>query len=140
VKSLVDFVADLEERDVQFRSLTEGIDITTPSGRSFFHVMASLAQMERELLAERTRAGLAAARRWGRVGGRKRRMTPAKVESARRDRSGAGAPSDSGLVGAQYEAAPSAARRRDLSGDGLRKNLPEGRSTLDRGGSFPGPP
>jgi DNA invertase Pin-like site-specific DNA recombinase len=46
--------------------------------------MASLAQMERELLAERTRAGLAAARRRGRLGGRKRRMTPGKVESARK--------------------------------------------------------
>ena len=43
---------------VQFRSLTDGIDTTTPAGRFFFHVMASLAQMERELLAERTRAGL----------------------------------------------------------------------------------
>jgi hypothetical protein len=47
-----------------------------PAGRFFFHNMASLAQMERELLAERTRAGLAAARRRARVGGRKRRMTP----------------------------------------------------------------
>jgi DNA invertase Pin-like site-specific DNA recombinase len=69
VKGLVDFVADLYERRIQFRSLTDGIDTTTPAGRFFFHVMASLAQMERELLAERTRAGLAAARRRGRVGG-----------------------------------------------------------------------
>jgi DNA invertase Pin-like site-specific DNA recombinase len=84
VKGLVDFVADLQERKVQFRSLTDGIDTTTPAGRFFFHIMASLAQMERELLAERTRAGLAAARRRGRVGGRKRRMTPRKVESARK--------------------------------------------------------
>jgi DNA invertase Pin-like site-specific DNA recombinase len=84
VKGLVDFVADLHQRKVQFRSLTDGIDTTTPAGRFFFHVMASLAQMERELLAERTRAGLAAARRRGRVGGRKRRMTPGKVESARK--------------------------------------------------------
>jgi DNA invertase Pin-like site-specific DNA recombinase len=83
VKGLVDFVADLHQRRVQFRSLTDGIDTTTPTGRFFFHVMASLAQMERELLAERTRAGLAAARRRGRIGGRKRRMTPGKVESAR---------------------------------------------------------
>src|SRR5271165_262378 len=75
--------ADLQGRRVQFRSPTDGIDTTTPAGRFFFHVMASLAQMERELLAERTRAGLAAARRRGRVGGRKRRMTPGKVESAR---------------------------------------------------------
>ena len=52
--------ADLQGRRVQFRSPTDGIDTTTPTGRFFFHVMASLAQMERELLAERTRAGLAA--------------------------------------------------------------------------------
>jgi DNA invertase Pin-like site-specific DNA recombinase len=84
VKGLVDFVADLQERKIQFRSLTDGIDTTTPAGRFFFHIMASLAQMERELLAERTRAGLAAARQRGRVGGRKRRMTPGKVESARK--------------------------------------------------------
>ncbi len=84
VKGLVDFVAELQGRGIQFRSLTDGIDTTTPAGRFFFHVMASLAQMERELLAERTRAGLAAARRRGRVGGRKRRMTPGKVESARK--------------------------------------------------------
>jgi DNA invertase Pin-like site-specific DNA recombinase len=84
VKGLVDFVADLQERKIQFRSLTDGIDTTTPAGRFFFHIMASLAQMERELLAERTRAGLAAARCRGRLGGRKRRMTSGKVESARK--------------------------------------------------------
>jgi len=84
VKGLVDFVADLQDRGVQFHSLTDGIDTTTPAGRFFFHVMASMAQMERELLAERTRAGLDAARRRGRLGGRKRRMTPGKVESARK--------------------------------------------------------
>ena len=84
VKGLVDLVSDLQQREVQFRSLTDGIDTTTPAGRFFFHVMASLAQMERELMAERTRAGLDAARRRGRVGGRKRRMTPGKVESAQK--------------------------------------------------------
>jgi DNA invertase Pin-like site-specific DNA recombinase len=68
VKGLVDFVADLHGRKIQFHSLTDGIDTTT-AGQFFFHVMASLAQMERELLAERTRAGLDAARRRGRVGG-----------------------------------------------------------------------
>lgn len=84
VKNLVDLVTDLENRGVGFKSLTDQIDTTTPSGRFFFHVMASLAQMERELMAERTRAGLQAARRQGRVGGRKRKMTDSKIESARK--------------------------------------------------------
>jgi DNA invertase Pin-like site-specific DNA recombinase len=56
---------------------------TTPQGRFFFHMMASLAQMERELIAERTKAGLEAARKRGRMVGRKRRMTPSKIESAK---------------------------------------------------------
>lgn len=94
VKGLIEFVADLQERKTQFRSLTDSIDTTTPAGRFFFHIMASLARMERELLAERTRAGLAAARRRGRVGGRKRRMTPGKVESARKLLRGGMAPRD----------------------------------------------
>lgn len=84
VKGLVDLVSSLAERNVQFRSLTDGIDTSTPAGRFFFHVMASLAQMERELIAERTKAGLDAARQRGRVGGRPRRMTHSKLESARK--------------------------------------------------------
>ena len=58
-------------------------DTITPHGRFFFHLMASLAQMERELTAERTKAGLDAARKRGRVVGRNRRMTPGKIESAK---------------------------------------------------------
>ena len=83
VKKLVDLVGELAEAGVQFRSLTDGIDTTTPNGRFFFHMMASLAQMERELIAERTKAGLEAARKRGRLVGRKRRMTPGKIESAK---------------------------------------------------------
>jgi DNA invertase Pin-like site-specific DNA recombinase len=83
VKGLVDLVAEFEGRKVHFQSLTDQIDTSTPAGRFFFHVMASLAQMERELIVERTRAGLEAARRQGRVGGRKRLMTESKVEAAR---------------------------------------------------------
>lgn len=84
VKGLVDLVAELEKRQVNFRSLTDSIDTGTPSGRFFFHVMASLAQMERELMVERTQAGLLAARQRGRVLGRKRLMTSSKVESAKK--------------------------------------------------------
>lgn len=84
VKGLVDLVSELAERGINFKSLTDSIDTGTPSGRFFFHMMASLAQMERELTIERTRAGLIAARQQGRVGGRKRKMTDSKIESARK--------------------------------------------------------
>ena len=84
VKNLVDLVGELHKQGVQFKSLTDAIDTGTPSGRFFFHVMASLAQMERELAIERTRAGLETARKLGRKGGRKRRMTDSKIESARK--------------------------------------------------------
>ncbi len=83
VKNLVDLVSDLHKQGVQFMSLTDAIDTGTPSGRFFFHVMASLAQMERELTVERTRAGLEIARQSGRRGGRKRQMTDSKIESAK---------------------------------------------------------
>jgi DNA invertase Pin-like site-specific DNA recombinase len=83
VKQLVDLVGQLHARGIGFHSLTDAIDTGTPSGRFFFHVMASLAEMERELTVERTRAGLEAARRQGRKGGRKRKMTASKIESAK---------------------------------------------------------
>ncbi len=83
VRSLIELVEGLEANGVHFASLTDAIDTTSPAGRFFFHVMASLAQMERELTVERTRAGLAAAKKLGRVGGRPRKMTAAKVESAK---------------------------------------------------------
>ncbi|WP_010110092.1 recombinase family protein [Verminephrobacter aporrectodeae] len=84
VKNLLDFVTGLSMQKVQFKSLSDAIDTGTPSGRFFFHVMASLAEMERELTVERTRAGLEVARRLGRTGGRKRQMTDSKIESAKK--------------------------------------------------------
>ena len=83
VKDLVQFIESLDREGVQFRSLTEGIDTTTTAGRFFFHMMASLAEMERGLIRERTQAGLAAARQRGRTGGRPRKMTQTKIEAAR---------------------------------------------------------
>ena len=83
VKGLIDFVAKLEKNNIHFKSITDQIDTSTPAGRFFFHVMASLAQMERELIVERTRAGLDAARLRGRIGGRKRLMSSSKLESAK---------------------------------------------------------
>lgn len=84
VKQLVDLVGELETNGVQFRSLTDGIDTGTPAGRFFFHVMAALAQMERDLIRERTQAGLTAAKARGRTGGRPRLFTVAKLKSAKK--------------------------------------------------------
>jgi DNA invertase Pin-like site-specific DNA recombinase len=84
VKNLVDLVGQLQKQGIQFKSLTDAIDTSTPSGRFFFHIMASLAEMERELTVERTRAGLEVARQLGRKGGRKRQMTESKIESAKK--------------------------------------------------------
>jgi len=68
---------------VGLRSLHESIDTTTPTGRLFFHVFASLAEFERDLIRERTMAGLAAARARGRRGGRKPSLSPKQIEIAR---------------------------------------------------------
>jgi DNA invertase Pin-like site-specific DNA recombinase len=67
---LLTTVNDLKERGIAFRSLTEQMDTTTPQGEFLFHVFGALAQFERSLTQERVRAGLAAARRRGRRGGR----------------------------------------------------------------------
>jgi DNA invertase Pin-like site-specific DNA recombinase len=73
----------LNKQGIHFKSLTDSIDTSTASGRFFFHVMASLAEMERELTVERTKAGLEIARQLGRKGGRRRVMTDSKVDAAK---------------------------------------------------------
>ena len=82
LKDLIGKVAELEEKGVGFRSLTESIDTTTAGGRLVLHVFGALAEFERELIRERTLAGLAAARARGRKGGRPPKMTKAKVRQA----------------------------------------------------------
>lgn len=83
LRHLVETIADLAERKVGFRSLLESIDTTTSGGKLIFHVFAALAEFERDLIVERTQAGLAAARARGRAGGRPSVMTPKKIEIAR---------------------------------------------------------
>lgn len=83
VRHLTTVVNELAEKEIGFRSLTEGIDTTTPAGKFIFHVFAALAEFEREIIRERTFAGLAAARARGRKGGRRPKMTPAKLATAR---------------------------------------------------------
>ncbi|WP_422450654.1 MULTISPECIES: recombinase family protein [unclassified Endozoicomonas] len=82
--NLITLINELEQQDCHFVSLTDNIDTSTTAGRFFFHVMASLAQMERELIVERTRAGLEIAKQRGRVGGRKRQMTDSKIDAAKK--------------------------------------------------------
>jgi len=83
VRHLTQTVNSLAERGIGFRSLTEGIDTTTPAGKLVFHIFAALAEFERDIIRERTNAGLAAARARGRKGGRKPKLTPGKLATAR---------------------------------------------------------
>src|SRR6266849_2878071 len=69
---LIELLKGLKERSIEFVSLTEKIDTSTPGGKLIFHLMGALAEFERDLIRERTNAGLAAARARGRKGGRKR--------------------------------------------------------------------
>ncbi len=83
LKDLVSVVSDLEARGVEFRSLNESIDTGSAGGKLIFHVFAALAEFERALVRERTRAGLAAARARGRKGGRPRKLSPGQVRKAK---------------------------------------------------------
>jgi DNA invertase Pin-like site-specific DNA recombinase len=83
LKNLIELVEDLAGKGVGFRSLSESIDTTTANGRLFFSIMGALAEFERDLIRERTKAGLAAARARGRVGGRPPVMNAKKIEKAR---------------------------------------------------------
>jgi DNA invertase Pin-like site-specific DNA recombinase len=78
---LLDIVGSLRDAGVAFRSLTEGMDTTTPHGELLFHIFGALAQYERALTRERVQAGLAAARRRGRHGGRPAAIEPEKLEA-----------------------------------------------------------
>ena len=80
---LVELVNTLQGRGVGFRSLSDAIDTTSAGGRLVFHIMASLAEFERSLIGERTRAGMAAARARGSMVGRRRALTPAQLDHAR---------------------------------------------------------
>src|SRR4051812_7251313 len=80
---LIDAVTTLSGRGVGFRSLQEQIDTTTSGGKLIFHVFGALAEFERDIIRERTKAGLSAARARGRTGGRSRVLTPTEVSHLR---------------------------------------------------------
>lgn len=78
---LIKVIDSLKEKGVAFRSVTEGMDTTTPSGELLFHVFGALAQFERALISERVNAGLEAARNQGRIGGRPCAISPEKLDA-----------------------------------------------------------
>lgn len=83
LKHLIETIQDLEKKGVEFKSLTEGMDTKTPGGRLLFNIFGAIAEFEKDLIKERTQAGLKAARARGRKGGRPKRMDDQMVEMAR---------------------------------------------------------
>jgi DNA invertase Pin-like site-specific DNA recombinase len=80
---LVRLIAELETRKIHFESLTEKIETRSPAGKLVFHVFAALAEFERNLIRERTVAGLKAARARGRKGGRPAKLSPKEIKTIR---------------------------------------------------------
>ena len=83
LRQLIDTTVLLNERGVELHSLTENINTTTPSGKLTFHIFAALSEFERDILRQRVNAGLKAARKRGRVGGRPRALGEAELKKAR---------------------------------------------------------
>jgi DNA invertase Pin-like site-specific DNA recombinase len=79
---LIETITSLNNRKIGFKSITESIDTTTSGGKLIFHIFGALAEFERDIIRERTQAGLHAARARGRLGGRPKSLTPKKVQMA----------------------------------------------------------
>lgn len=84
LRHLLDIMETLSRRKVEFVSVTEALDTSSPGGKLVFSIFGAIAEFERSLIVERTQAGLAAAKRRGRTGGRPRKMTDEKVIAARK--------------------------------------------------------
>jgi DNA invertase Pin-like site-specific DNA recombinase len=84
LKDLIERIRQLNDRKIGFKSLTEQIDTTTSGGKLIFHIFGALAEFERDIIKERTNAGLAAARIRGKLGGRPKALSEDKIKLARR--------------------------------------------------------
>lgn len=118
LRQLIETVELLEERGIGFRSLTEAIDTTSPGGKLVFHIFASLAEFERGIIRERTKAGLAAARARGKMGGRPPALLQEDLAAAK------------ALLRDPNITVEDAARRVGVSPSTLYRYLPGGRSAL----------
>src|SRR5512144_2153768 len=83
LKHLIETITSLNNRQIGFKSITESIDTTTSGGKLVFHIFGALAEFERDIIRERTEAGLTAARARGRKGGRPKALTPKTVQQAK---------------------------------------------------------
>jgi DNA invertase Pin-like site-specific DNA recombinase len=84
LKDLITRITELNDRKIGFKSLTENIDTTTSGGKLIFHIFGALAEFERDIIRERTTAGLEAARTRGKLGGRPKALSPEKIKLAKR--------------------------------------------------------
>jgi DNA invertase Pin-like site-specific DNA recombinase len=82
LKHLIETITGLNDRQIGFKSITEALDTTTSGGKLIFHIFGALAEFERDIIRERTQAGLQAARARGRKGGRPKSLTPKKAQMA----------------------------------------------------------
>ncbi|HDK27857.1 MAG TPA: recombinase family protein [Candidatus Atribacteria bacterium] len=83
LKDLIIITNELKEKGIDFKSLNEKIDTSSPEGKLFFHIIGAFAEYEINIIRERTKAGLASARSRGRIGGRPKKMTDEKVKMAK---------------------------------------------------------
>lgn len=81
---LIELIEELGNRGIGFRAIQEGLDTSSSGGKLIFHVFGAISQFEKELIQERTRAGLESAKARGRLGGRPRKLTPSKIELAQK--------------------------------------------------------
>ena len=121
MKQLIETVEDLDARGIGFRSLTETIDTTTPGGKLVFHIFGALAEFERSIIRERTKAGLASARARGRLGGRPPALSAEDLAAAR------------ALLSDPEITVDAVARRLGVAPSTLYRHLPGGRGAVTEG-------
>ena len=118
LRHLIDIADDLNRRGVALKSITESIDTTTPSGRFMFNILGALSSMEREIIVERTRAGLMSAAARGRRGGRPAALDESKIRAAK------------AMLASGSMSAVEVARQLGCAPSTLYRHVPGGRSAV----------
>ena len=122
LRHLIDIADDLNRRGVALKSITESIDTTTSSGRFMFNILGALSSMEREIIVERTRAGLIAAAARGRRGGRPAALDESKIRAAK------------AMLASGTMTAAEIARQVGCSASTLYRHVPGGRTAMTESG------